>query len=211
MKILGISGYAGHGKNYLASHLQSTLGGQIIHLADALKAMCAEIFQIPLKIFYHAHYKNQSLQQLGFSPINIDDYILVLSHRTGFKIMKRRLTATTPRELLQFIGTEYVRSIQESFWAEQLVQAILANPQVPCWYVPDVRFLDEWLYLKKHFGDDFQLIQVFRPDIPFNSHHASERPDLLTGVIKGWFCMRTNEKKQLQEITQLLAEQFLGI
>ena len=66
----------------------------------------------------------------------------------------------TPREILQFVGTEICRHISEAYHAEVLIRQILEEPNVN-WIITDARFPNERAALKKLFGA--MLVRIKRP------------------------------------------------
>jgi len=86
-------------------------------------------------------------------------------------------TGTTPRELMQRIGTDVAMpALGRRVWVDQCVRAIRASG-LPAAAVPDVRFPHEYEALREAFGDRLTVVRVERPgvarDAPADAH-ASE-------------------------------------
>jgi hypothetical protein len=120
------------------------------------------------------------------SPVHMDSFLEAMCHETGLKVQPAGKIARSPRELMQFFGTEYVRRTQDDYWVQRLIGETSAARRV---LVPDTRFLNEAEALKKANG---LVIKILRIDAPESQDgHASEtemaqiEPDLLIGVRTG--------------------------
>jgi hypothetical protein len=71
-------------------------------------------------------------------PIEIDKHVTVLSNITGLNIKPAGLVATTPRKLLQFVGTDYIRSVKDTYWIDSCLDD--AEGDI---VITDVRFENE--------------------------------------------------------------------
>lgn len=172
--VIGIAGFAGVGKDTAASILRELCDEDIDspyihppsikHFADPLKSVCAEKYCIDLNKFNLPHLKNEVHSYWG----------------------------VTPRQILQFEGTECARDtvpklipgMQYGFWVHRLAREIVGG-----WYtksviiIPDVRFEDEYSWITsqtRHFM--IHLTRDARPDIVGISNHRSEKPLLLKGI-----------------------------
>lgn len=88
----------------------------------------------------------------------------------------------TPRQILQFLGTEVARSIHPDTWVRLLVRDCIAHERrkvewdseafrPTLWVVPDVRFLNEARVLREH-GAVIWRVQRF--EAPSSDTHPSE-------------------------------------
>lgn len=93
---------------------------------------------------------------------------------------------TTPRQVLQFVGTELIREgISPYFWCKVLDESIKNDAKV---VITDVRFYEEREYVKVKRGD---LIKIERlSDTPKTDGHASENS--LGGDSEYNFIIRNN-------------------
>jgi hypothetical protein len=153
----------------------------VTHFADALKKMAGQIFGLT-----DAQMNDPMLKEVLLEvPIEMDLYIDAMCRETGLKIQPAKKLAKSPRELLQFFGTEYVRQAQDDYWIQRLLVDVSGLQRV---LVPDTRFLNEAKALKAAGG---LIIKVFRIDLASADGHASEtemaqiEPDLLIGVRTG--------------------------
>lgn len=141
-KIIGITGRKGNGKDTLGDHLVTQHGYKRIAFADALKDACKCVFGF------------NDDQLYGNSKETIDDF-----------------WQTSPRTVLQFVGTELFREqlfkimpwINQDIWVNVVKKKILdelkVNPDLR-FVITDVRFSNE-LELIKYF--DGVTIRVTRP------------------------------------------------
>jgi hypothetical protein len=155
--VLGIVGKKFAGKDTLANiiKMKEPTNTVILHFADKLKEVCVDVFGIPMEYLQLPDKKETPLE----SPIAIDIYLEALSDTVKLTLQPKKLIARTPRELLQFVGTEYVRSVHPYYWVDALVDQIV-EPAGKIYCVPDVRMLNEAEALKR-FKETF-VIKVNR-------------------------------------------------
>ena len=209
VEIYGIAGRKGHGKDTFANLIIEASAKQrfahtkrlgatfrITHFAKVLKRMAARIFSIN-----ELRFNDPSLKETLFDfPIDMDIYLDIMRQETGLQDIKPlKKIANNPRELMQFFGTEYVRSIQNDYWIQRLIGDVFGDRRI---LVPDTRFLNEAEALRKIGG---LIIKVVRIDSFNNSDsHASEtemdkiEPDLLLGI-------RTGDLSLPQRVANLIA------
>jgi len=68
---------------------------------------------------------------------------------------------TKDRKFLQFVGTEWARSINENVWVDLLIDKLKSRPEVNI-FVSDLRFKNEFWALKKH---GFICVQVKNKEV----------------------------------------------
>lgn len=151
LKIVGVSGKAGHGKDAIAEILCEQQGFVRIALADALKAGAAAIFGL-------------SHDQLYGSKKEVADPFWEMS----------------PRKILQLLGTEAIRAtFGADTWILALrrqIDTVESNARLlargPAGIViPDVRFDNEARAVLQWGG---QVWRVSRPGVVAVNPHASE-------------------------------------
>lgn len=140
--VVGISGNAGVGKDTLAEALCHDCIFTRKAFADKIKLVCSDLFDLDLEVFY-----DQELKNFNFPYWN-----------------------KSPRELLQFFGTEMVRGmLSDNFWVAALSADLFYNS-----VITDVRSQIEAEWIAENNG---MLIHLTRPGcngtvgIP---NHASE-------------------------------------
>lgn len=148
MRIVGVSGKSGHGKDAIASILVERHGFVRIALADALKQGAAAIFGL-------------SADQLYGRTKELHD------PRWGM----------SPRKILQLLGTEAIREVfGADTWIKALrvkidEEAARRFGDLPGVVVPDVRFENE---ARAVLGWGGQVWRVSRPGVPAVNPHVSE-------------------------------------
>ena len=147
--IIGIVGKKSHGKDTIADMIVSRYGYHKISFADPLKEGCRHIFGLADEQLY------------GSAKDLVDDFWMV-----------------TPRELLQYIGTELLRNqlhnimphIGNAIWIQRLEKTLINNPDIN-YVIPDIRFQNELDMLRNHSAI---IIKVVRPIIRSDDMHVSE-------------------------------------
>lgn len=115
MKLIGITGRLGHGKDTVADMLQKGHGYQQVAFADTLKTILSIIACEPVENFYDRELKEKFSPALGM----------------------------TRREAMQKMGTEVCRTMfGPLIWTDNLITRWLQSGQQPT-VVSDVRFDEE--------------------------------------------------------------------
>ena len=164
--LVGVTGGKFHGKDTFANYVRSADDGfQINHFAWPLKEMCAFVFNLHMDLFTDPNLKEKTFDV----PIPIDRYLKKLSKYTDLTFEDRGLVANTPRELLQCVGTNYVRAADSTYWITQGERLIKNTPKL---IIPDVRFPNEEDRIRSNGG---WVIRIFRIDMPASGDgHDSE-------------------------------------
>lgn len=184
--IYGITGKKFSGKDTLTKFIAEIEPSFFIHhFADDLKRMVMRIFGLS-----YEQVHNGSLKELTIVPIDMDVFILAMAAETNLDIKEQHLIAYTPRDVLQYFGTEYVRRTLggENYWVNRLMSRLTKDQNI---LIPDVRFLNEAAAITSKGG---KIIKIVKTDAPISIDlHASEVeqdqivPDLLIGVKTGNF------------------------
>lgn len=192
--IYGITGTKGHGKDTLAKLIQKhNPDYRVLHFAGKLKNICREVYGLTDPQLTELEHKEKLFDQ----PLNMDEYVVQLSEATGLSILSRGLIAKNAREVMQFVGTEYVRSIQDSYWRDCVERELTGN----C-LVPDTRFINEAELIRRHGG---KIIRVERMDLPKNTDgHASETEQLMIQVDLT-IRVKTGDFDALEKVARVLA------
>lgn len=144
--LIGIHGKAGSGKDTIANELSNTWLNHVKAFADPVRDLTATMFRIDRGLFIDRASKETIIPDLGYSP----------------------------RELLQYVGTELVRdNVDEQFWIKHMSWRIAASHSSTI-IIPDVRFQNEVDWVLSH--PKSYLISVHRPGISEVGikNHASE-------------------------------------
>lgn len=168
MDIIGITGFAGVGKDSLAEGFQLQ-GYRQYSFAGPLKEGCAALFGLPLDLFNTQEYKEE-----------LDFY-----------------WGVSPRQIAQFVGTEFFRDqitklipdLEQSFWISRLEYELIKqydSPDQVKVVISDVRFQDELDWIISKQGKIIHLTRPGRDGIVGISNHRSESSldysELLPGV-----------------------------
>jgi len=167
---LGITGYAGSGKDTVAQILQELAGYKRFALADRLKEMVYELnpwasapHDPPIPYTEPEHERLQTL---------VDEI--------GWDRAKRNYPEV--RRLLQDFGV-MMRATDESFWINRMVESVDQHYRA-FWHipresrltvVPDVRFVNEaeWIRAQMVGQPRGRVIRVVRPSVgPLNDHES---------------------------------------
>jgi hypothetical protein len=185
--VYAVCGKKTHGKDTFANFICSCDSSIIIdHFASDLKATCSEVFGINLQSFYDTKCKEEKFS----NPIVIDDYLSKMNFILGIEVEPKGYIANNCRELMQYYGTEYVRSVDDNYWINRTV-ARITNGTGKTIIISDLRFNKEYLALKKIGA---KIIRVERIDAkPSFDSHISENElddievDFHIGTITGKF------------------------
>lgn len=168
--IVGVVGKKRHGKNTFADILKEIADPVVINevsFADALKKHCIQIFGLTTDQVYSEKLKEQPLEK----EINMDEYISQMASVTNLNnIQPQGKIAKTPREVLQFYGSEYIRNAKQSYWTDLGIKA--ANDLGNICVITDVRFLNEAEAVKNSGG---VLVRIIREDLDSTDSHISEK------------------------------------
>ncbi len=137
--LIGLTGYAGSGKDTLADIMTRDYGFKRLSFADKLKDILADLYGVPRQIFDDRTLKNEPCRELGWK---------------------------TPREAAQLIGTEGFRNlIRRDTWVDFVMRQVdqgLNSPDNPGGIViTDVRFPEEFNAVAEQGGF---VIGVMRND-----------------------------------------------
>lgn len=123
-KVIGIAGYMGHGKDTVADVLVEHFEYTKIRMADELKRVVSEVYDLPLDKLNDAEFKATPHENLD---------------------------GKTPRFALQIFGTEVCRTITPNTWVYCVDRLIESRPNEN-FVIPDVRFSNEADLVFKHDG-----------------------------------------------------------
>jgi len=181
--LYGICGTKGHGKDTFASLVvEAGKGFTVAAFANSLKRICQRVFGLSEAQCYDPDQKETPLPQ----PLVLDNFLAGLSRETGLDLPAVGLVAYTPREVLQYVGTEYIRSTQEDYWLHRAFADIGSASKV---LITDLRFLNEADALRSRGGKVVRILRIDKPGAV--DDHASEacleqiKPDLIIGARTG--------------------------
>ena len=199
MQIYGLVGKKGSGKDTLSSFVRGfDPHFKVLHFADRLKEICAEVFGVDPRYFHEPQ-----LKEVPIPTIVIDNHIEGLSLATGLEIKPRGLVAETPRQLLQYVGTDYVRSICDSYWVDYIRGQILRlDDKDKKVLVADARFKNEAQVIRDVGG---KVVVLLREGQQSSDQHKSEtelteiQPDSVFYFKNGDFTLHAKIAKAISE------------
>lgn len=165
--IISFAGRCRSGKTELAKICEQN-GYQKLYFALPLKQLCADILDISIDELNRAKNENIPIQL-----IITDDVCTILSEKTDIPIETTRELCNgkyihTVRDMLQFIGTDYIRHYNTDWHVNKIRQMI--NEDVN-YVIDDVRFPNEKQMIESLGGDVWFVI---RPTLDNISNHESE-------------------------------------
>lgn len=183
MKIVGFVAPKTGGKDTAAAILiEAKKANGKLSFAGPLKEICSKVFNIPLPTLNDPVLKEKpfkepltlTLKHLRairnecvsmLDPIQGDRQVYNPNKASVYGIEGKILYS--PRELMQFIGTDYIREriygkwhLEAAFSPARLAK--LSKTGVYC--VTDARFENEYQFLRDRLGDDFMCFYVERPE-----------------------------------------------
>lgn len=165
--IIGLCGPKFHGKDTLAEAiLFFRPGWKIKSFARPLKEICSAVFEMDIENFDAPHLKEvpfaSPLDLRNWWPrlelalgIDFDD-VLSISEKRCKRVP---MTAKTPREILQIVGTDYARAVNDTYWIDAMDKNLPKEPNEGI-IVTDARFDNEAIWIAKNGGI---VVQVGRP------------------------------------------------
>lgn len=229
MRIVSFTGPKGSGKDSSADILkEEKIASGSISFAGPLKKICCEVFKL-----HHNFVNDPVLKEKEFeTPITLTAAhfrkinLLMTEHLDQDEFFYNPYKASiaglegqvikTPRHLLQFIGTEYIRNRIHPDWHLQAAfsKTTLAKlDQEGLYCVTDARFPNEYQFLANKFGEDFQGFYVERPEAEEKlavSTHPSELQVLEVKKLIPESNILKNDKS-LEDLKKQLLKLNLGI
>jgi hypothetical protein len=169
--LYGLCGYAGTGKDTVADLLCTHLGFRKFAFADTLRAEVAEAFGVDRIYFTSQHTKNVPMAALMMerAPHGFVGAVALTVDSSGRNARGQLSEAwmtepRTPRQIMQWWGTEYRRRQSSLYWVNALAARIFehrraGNDRI---VITDCRFANEVDLVRAYGG---QLWQVTRPGV----------------------------------------------
>ena len=170
--ILGLTGAAGSGKDSVADILVAKHGFQRIAFADALYKEVSTAFNVPITFLKTRETKEKRSARLSLGHCMEGEFAQVvrqIKHR-GNRPIGHSNIPYSPRQILQWWGTDYRRAQRETYWIDKARDRLLSGPDQD-WVVTDVRFQNEADLVRELGG---RLGLVLRPGVEPVAGHVSE-------------------------------------
>ena len=158
------------GKSFCSEYLISKYGYKKISFADPLKSICSEVTKIPIDYFYTVEGKEEK----RFIEFTYNMYNQVCDFfKISFKKSKVQQSFSSIRDMLQYIGTDYVRLINRDAHVNKMFETYTNSLSSVHTYfvVDDVRFKNEVEVLNNLNGFG---IYIINPSITHKHPHESE-------------------------------------
>ncbi|MDD3885121.1 MAG: hypothetical protein PHW66_09380 [Gallionella sp.] len=181
MLVLGLAGAAGSGKSAVAEYLVQRYGFMRFSFSDFLYAQVAEAFGLESEDVLHDRAtKEVATPLLAMENCADDEFDYVVRNMFAPEDHSAR-TPYSPRQILQWWGSDYRRAQNPNYWidqAEQWLEAMYSFPQYPehrCnLFVNDsVRFENERMWVKEMDGGIWHLRRDAAAPV---AGHVSETP-----------------------------------
>lgn len=177
LPIIGLSGPIASGKDTVAGILQTHVGALPMAFAGPLRAEVSEAFGIDTIYLTRREHKEEPMAALALgrclSVSFIDRMQVVHWHKTGE--MPDLNAPRSPRQIMQWWGTEYRRVQDPFYWVKKAqgaidyTQSLYSNRTI---VVTDVRFLNEAQLVRRAGG---VIWQIKRPSSTVgDASHVSE-------------------------------------
>lgn len=168
--IIGLCGRAGHGKDTFARFMRERNSNFDTHsFAAKLKSICQKVFGLTQNQVETPEGK----AQLFKTPIKIDEFLPQLRLETGLALTPLNLIADSPRRLLQFVGSDYVRLIDADYWCRPVLSLIRSAPYRHH-IVTDVRFANEASEIREAGGLIIKINRLLLSANDTEPKHVSE-------------------------------------
>lgn len=181
-KIITFSGRMRSGKDMLCHAMETAYAAKTFSLAAHLKSLCCKILEIELPMLspWDSTKLDMWKNNKGFffeegivlSKLSVE----TISDETGFNVDEVSRTCEglkfrNVRELLQLVGTEVIRIINDSWHIRQTLKDINKLPENTIACVDDIRFPNELEAFRKAGADSFFIIRNSAENV---SNHTSE-------------------------------------
>jgi hypothetical protein len=173
--IIGLTGPKGVGKDTVASLLGTHAGFYHCAYADALREEVCEAWRFEPLYLIRPETKEHPLSDLAMRKCQSDSFVarMVIEHNLRGTTLDMD-APRSPRQILQWWGTEYRRQQDPDYWTKMLkhrIAYIIGDGLQTRIVVTDCRFENEIAMLRAEpFGG--RIWQITRPGfgVPFGSH-----------------------------------------
>ena len=177
-RMIGLTGPAGSGKDTVAALLQVHCGYNPMAFADALRGEVAAAFGIDPALLIERATKEHPISALALHrclDANFEAAVIAANFRSGAATVVDTTAPRSPRQIMQWWGTEYRRALEPGYWVRKAAQRIHYMHQTlgaRLIVITDVRFDDEAELVRALGG---QIWQIKRPGCEVGSTaHVSE-------------------------------------
>jgi hypothetical protein len=169
--LVALTGLSGSGKDTVADVLVDHHGFAKLAFADALRTEVATAFNIDPAYLVQRETKEHPLTTLALRRCMDSEFVRVMVNHLS---MGELDAPRSPRQILQWWGTEYRRAQDPDYWVNKAhrAMAILVECGRDRFVISDCRFENEAALVRRLDGS---IWQVVRPGIaPVQGAHVSE-------------------------------------
>ena len=177
--IVGLTGLAGAGKDTVADTLVTHAGFSKIAFADALRLEVAGAFKLgdQMGILTDRETKEQPCNALRLSRTNSIKFLhrmhdIASREQPDFDYDTWVAAPRSPRQIMQWWGTEHRRAEEENYWTNRVAMRILSGAPDTRWVITDCRFANEARAIRCMGGELWQVLRQNHASV--EGGHASQ-------------------------------------
>lgn len=214
--LIALTGFAGVGKDTVADLLVTHCHFRKLAFADALYGEVATAFGVDVAYLRHPSTKNIPIAALAMRRAPRDFLAAValsvpgLPRDVGGNLAAEWLDAArSPRQILQWWGTEYRRNQQPNYWVQRLALKLheMARNGACRFVVTDCRFENEAQCIR---GAGGVIWQVKRPDIDAATTAEGTHVSVTSGDVFRPAAVISNSH-DMRHLQQLVLGEFLAL
>ena len=191
--LIGLTGPARSGKNTVADHLCARYGYTRMAFSDALYEEVSDAFRVPQTFLRGDDTKDVKSYSLSMAHCRDPAFVNVAIAEIGKIYMAPPCPGVlllpwreelSPRQVLQWWGTEYRRAQDPDYWVKKLAGRYAQHLSAPAYYLPlpglesrvvvdGVRYPNEVTWLRACPGSELWHL---KRDVQAVSTHSSETP-----------------------------------
>lgn len=176
--LIGLTGLAGAGKDTAADALVLRAGFHKLAFADALRLEVEHAYELPAndRLLRDRATKETPTDRLALGWCTDIEFVQAVNRAVfaGDMPLSELDVPRSPRQILQWWGTEYRRAQNEAYWLIKLLERSIGLMQVGTrrQVITDCRFANEAQAVRNAGGE---IWQVFRPGLALvEGGHASQ-------------------------------------
>lgn len=214
--VIGLTGFASAGKDTVADLLAMHFGFRKFAFADALRGEVASAYGLDLRYFIDPRLKNEALSALAldnapFGFVGAVAFAAGKESRAKDGEVSRDWLAEprSPRQIMQWWGTEYRRRQSPRYWTSVLVERINYAKRDGCtrFVITDCRFENEVDTLRAMGG---LLWQIKRPGIDATTTAEGMHASTTDGSAFRPHTVISN-KHDLRHLQGIVISEFVGL